>query len=276
MKLDIASLAPDLERRADGIWHGPTQAPVSYPASGNEACLQVEDRSCWFAHRNRCMVSLVRRFAPSDVLLDIGGGNGFVAHGLAQAGIECALLEPGLRGAQAARARGVDPVICARLEDVRWTPGSVASAGMFDVLEHIHDDEAALAHVAALLRPGGHLFVTVPAFGFLHSIDDVSAGQVRRYTTGSLGRVLRGAGCRLVYAGYMFMPLLPPLFVLRTLPSRLGLRKAVDEQQMAAEHEPTGLAALVMERLLELEAQHIEGLGVVPCGTSCVAVAVRD
>ncbi len=92
MPLDLASLAPGLERRDDGLWFARRQASVSYPAHGNAACLAVEDRSFWFRHRNRCIVSLVRRFPPDGPLLDIGGGNGYVAKSLAVAGIPCVLV----------------------------------------------------------------------------------------------------------------------------------------------------------------------------------------
>src|SRR4051794_20651144 len=118
MSFDLASLAPSLERRDDGLWFARMQASVSYPAHGNAACLELEDGSFWFRHRNRCILSLVRGFPPDGPFLDIGGGNGYVAKGLAAAGIPCILVEPGLDGALAARARGIDPVICARLEDV--------------------------------------------------------------------------------------------------------------------------------------------------------------
>ena len=74
--LDLQSLAPGLERREPGIWFARRQGEVSYPPRGNAACLEIEDRSFWFLHRNRCIVSLVRRFAPDGPLLDIGGGNG--------------------------------------------------------------------------------------------------------------------------------------------------------------------------------------------------------
>ena len=59
MTFDLPSLAPGLERRADGIWFARRQAPVSYPEHGNAACLQIEDRSFWFRHRNRCIASVV-------------------------------------------------------------------------------------------------------------------------------------------------------------------------------------------------------------------------
>jgi SAM-dependent methyltransferase len=276
MTLDLASLAPDLECRADGIWFARRQAPVSYPAQGNAACLQVEDRSFWFRHRNRCIASMVRRFAQQGTFLDIGGGNGYVATGLVQAGISCALLEPGIDGALAARARGVDPVICARLEDMGMAPASIAAAGMFDVLEHIENEAGALRQVHSLLRPGGHLFLTVPAYPFLHSADDVAAGHFRRYTLTSLARAVVQTGFRMEHATYMFVPLPPLVFVLRTIPSLLGLRQGVDEQRQAAEHAPKRLAAWLMDRLLDIEARRIEAGRHVPVGTSCLAVAVAE
>ena len=159
MTFDVSVLTAGLERGADDIWFAPRRTPVSYPEHGNAACLQFEDRSFWFRHRNRCVTTLVRRFAPKGVLLDVGGGNGYVAKGLMDAGIECALLEPGLEGVLAARARGVDPVICARLEDldeVGLARGSLGAAGMFDVLEHIEDEADALRRVhRAGKRKGG-------------------------------------------------------------------------------------------------------------------------
>jgi SAM-dependent methyltransferase len=142
----------------------------------------VEDSSFWFRHRNRCIVSLVRRFSPDATFLDIGGGNGFVAGGLIESGIACALIEPGIDGALAAHARGIDPVICARLEAAGLRPASAAAAGMFDLIEHIKDELGALRQVNELLATGGRLFLTVPAYSFLFSADDVTAGHYCRYT----------------------------------------------------------------------------------------------
>jgi SAM-dependent methyltransferase len=276
MTFDVPSLAPDLERRTDGIWFARRQAPVSYPERGNAACLQVEDRSFWFRHRNRCIASVVRRFAPQGALLDIGGGNGYVARGLTEAGIACALLEPGIDGALAARARGVDPVICARLEDAGMAPGSVSAAGMFDVLEHIEDEAGVLQQVHTLLRPGGRLFLTVPAYAFLHSADDVLAGHFRRYTLRSLRRAVRRSGFTPEYDTYLFAPLPPVVLVFRTLPSLLSLRRPADAELQDSDHVRQGVAARTFDRLLDFEARRIEAGGTIPFGTSCLAVCIKE
>ena len=276
MTFDLSSLASGLERRADGIWFANRQAAVSYPEYGNAACLQVEDRSFWFRHRNRCIVSVVRRYGPQGPLLDIGGGNGYVAKGLTDAGIACALVEPGIDGALAARARGVDPVICGRLEDLGVAPGTVAATGMFDVLEHIEDAASALRHVHALLRPGGLLFLTVPAYAFLHSADDVAAGHFRRYTLRSLMRDLVDSGFRPAYGTYLFAPLPPLVFLVRTLPSLMGLRHPPESEAPTSEFVRQGFSAQVMDRLLDAEAKRIEAGNTIPFGTSCLAVCTKD
>jgi SAM-dependent methyltransferase len=219
---------------------------------------------------------LVRRFSPDAPFLDIGGGNGFVARGLIESGITCALIEPGINGALAARARGIDPVICARLEDAGLPPASVAAAGMFDVLEHIEDELAALRQVNELLVTGGRLFLTVPAYAFLFSADDAAAGHYRRYTISSLACALARSGFRVEFASYMFAPLPPVIFAVRTLPSRLGLRQGVDPERDTSEHAPHGGAANVMDRLLAAEHRRIEAGRTIPFGGSCLCVAVKD
>jgi len=74
-----------------------------------------------------------------------------------------------------------------------------------EVLEHIPADEAAIAELARVLRPGGTMAVTVPAW-FAERIcwalsDDyhapaVEGGHVRIYTESGLRRKLRAAGLR--------------------------------------------------------------------------------
>jgi SAM-dependent methyltransferase len=272
---DFATAGSGLEWREPGIWFGRNQAKVSYPEQGNAASFVLEDRSFWFRHRNRCIIETVRRFAQYDVLLDIGGGNGYVAKGLVGAGVRCMLLEPGIDGALAAHARGIDPVICARLEDAGFAADSIAAAGMFDVLEHIEDDAAALRQVHCLLRPGGQLFLTVPAYPALFSEDDRLAGHFRRYTLASLTRVLAGSGFEIRFASYMFAPLPPLVFLLRTMPTRLGLRRGADPERDAADHAPSGLAAHVMGRLLDMEWRWLAAGRRVPLGGSCLCVARR-
>jgi len=268
-------LAPGLLNREPGIWFAPRQRDISYPAHGNAACLDVEDGSFWFQHRNRCIASVVQRFAPRGVFLDVGGGNGFVASALLRAGIQCVLLEPGLEGARAALARGVEPVICATLEEAGLLPGSVAAVGMFDVLEHIEDDVGALQQVHRLLEPGGRVFLTVPAYQLLYSADDDAAGHFRRYTRSGLRRVLQSAGFQIEFASYIFAPLPPLILLMRTVPSRLGMRSQPKTGLDTTAHAPRGMVARLLDRLLAAERARLAGGRTLPLGGSVLCAATR-
>jgi SAM-dependent methyltransferase len=63
-----------------------------------------------------------------------------------------------------------------------------------DVLEHISEDDVALAEWARLLNPGGHILLTVPAYQWLWSGHDVSLGHFRRYSAKPLQKLVRAAG----------------------------------------------------------------------------------
>ena len=65
---------------------------------------------------------------------------------------------------------------------------------LLDVIEHIDDDAAFLTAALRHLRPGGLVVVNVPASMLFFSDYDRVAGHVRRYTTGSLGKLLRRCG----------------------------------------------------------------------------------
>jgi SAM-dependent methyltransferase len=86
------------------------------------------------------------------------------------------------------------------VEILDGTVNEVASAGPFDtallinVLEHIDDDNAALADLYRLLQPGGNLILWVPAFPALYSEFDRKIGHFRRYRSKDLFRQLSNVG----------------------------------------------------------------------------------
>jgi hypothetical protein len=103
----------------------------------------IEERSALIAHLRQAGILAIFHYVP----LHSSPFARSVAKGLTEAGVRCALIEPGIDGALAAHSRGIDPVICARLEDLDLPPASTAAAGMFDVLEHLKDERAALRQV---------------------------------------------------------------------------------------------------------------------------------
>ena len=265
----------DILQFRDGLWQPQAVSAVSYPEEGNKVYFQVEDSSYWFAHRNACILSVVQQFPPAGTFYDIGGGNGFVAMGLQNAGLDVALVEPG-SGARNAVKRGVKNVIQATLGDAGLQPQSLMAAGAFDVVEHIEDEHGFLCTLANLLKPGGRFYCTVPAMEMLWSDDDVNAGHFRRYNRSTLSRALRAAGFEVEFISYFFTWLVVPLFLLRSLPWRLGGRRAKPENAFEVTRGmhtlPRSLRAVV-GRIHAWELGRISKARPLPLGSSLICCA---
>jgi len=267
-------VAANLQLDEQGIWTAKTRASVSYPSDGNETCFSVEDSSFWFRHRNACIVRVVRAFPPAGPIFDIGGGNGFVAQGLSAAGWNTILVEPGAVGARNAKRRGLAHVVCSTLEDAEFRPHSLPAVGMFDVLEHLEDDTKALRELANLMIEGGRLYITVPAYRWLWSRDDESAGHFRRYTAGLLSTRLRESGFEVEFSSYIFAFLPPAILVQRTLPSMLGFERFFRGKDTVREHSaPSGPLQRLFSQVLSSELSVLEKRRSLPFGGSCLVVA---
>jgi hypothetical protein len=139
-----------------------------------------------------------------------------------------------------------------------------------DVIEHL-DDDAALAEYHRVLRRGGLVLLTVPAYQWLWSEHDDWAAHRRRYTRPRLVAAVERAGFRPLRTTYFNSFLLPPAAVLRRTPARRLVTVQQDElgaASPAVDRVMTGLAAV--------ERRWARGRRTVPFGLSIVTLARRD
>jgi hypothetical protein len=274
-------LIPELSKgllNKEGIWYPLGKEKISYPDSGNADCLQIEDSSFWFKHRNNCIAALVKRFAAKRVFWDIGGGNGFVAKGLQSSGISTILIEPGELGAQNAAKRGVKNVICATFESAGLNDNVIKSAGLFDVLEHIEDDLKFLKSLNQTMAKDGFLFITVPAYQTLWSKDDDYAGHFRRYTNSELKKKLKNSGFKPVFSTYIFSVLIFPILIFRTIGQKLdnsAEKKVGSIDKATKDHTKEGLLSILLQPFWKFELFLTKKLLKIPFGGSCLIVAKK-
>jgi cyclopropane fatty-acyl-phospholipid synthase-like methyltransferase len=84
---------------------------------------------------------------------------------------------------------------------------------LFDVLEHIADEDRFLAALIFHLAPGGKLVVNVPAGQWAHSAYDQAAGHVRRYSITTLRESARRNQFEVTDWTYWGLPLVPSLML---------------------------------------------------------------
>lgn len=148
------------------------------------------------------MTDSYRRFVPGARVLEVGAGIGTFSRGMLEAGAASMLLiepEPSCH-AELVRRLGDDPRVTTSTDHLPGAPSLQGADGTFDlvvcqnVLEHIADDEGALAEMARVLKPGGHLALLVPSRPKLFGALDDAYGHWRRYTAEDLGAIVAGAG----------------------------------------------------------------------------------
>lgn len=273
----MKKIAHNIKKAENGIYYSESESSVSYPEEGNDNCLQIEEDSFWFKHRNNIISNSVRKHSPNKTFFDIGGGNGFVAKRLQKDGVNTILVEPGKRGAINANKKGVKNVICSTLQDAKFEHKSIDSVGLFDVLEHIEDDYSFLNNINKYLRDDGCIYITVPAFNFLWSNEDDYAGHFKRYSTSELNLLLKKCGFSIIQSTYIFSILPIPVFLFRSLPSKLGFnKKSNDLEKHKNEHQQKkGILNNIMQNIWNWELSRINSNKKIPVGGSCFVVGKK-
>ncbi len=140
------------------------------------------------------ILSLLRRAVASSDVLDFGAGHGDYALQMRNLGFHVDVFEPDPESQKVLDARCLH-----RVDD----PGKSRYGAIYslNVFEHIPDDKAALSRCFEALKPGGHLFVYVPAHEEIWTALDNAVGHQRRYTQDTLRRLLTDGGFRVVSSG---------------------------------------------------------------------------
>lgn len=176
--------------------------------------IEIDPAHFWFRGRRKLVDRLIGAFdrsGPRAVreVLDLGPGSGSLSRSLAADGFKVTALDflpEGLRSIK--RSNPGILAVQSSAERLALRSSSLDAALALDVLEHL-DDAAALGELRRVLRPGGWLVITVPAFPFLWSHRDEAAGHRRRYTRGVLAERLAAAGFAIERAGYYQFFLFP-------------------------------------------------------------------
>ncbi len=177
--------------------------------------VELEDSHFWFIGRRAIFMAVLtaRLGARRDLdIYDVGCGAGGFLGPLSAFGTVTGFDDsPEL--VDHCHARGFPATVRAGALELPVPDASADLVTYFDVIEHIPDDVAALTEAARVLRPGGMVFLSTPAYQVLYANNDRVAHHQRRYTAGLLDRRIREGGLiprRISYFNTLLFPLIAP------------------------------------------------------------------
>jgi SAM-dependent methyltransferase len=182
----------------------------------------IEQPEYWWyrARADLLQAALAEFLADPELVLDVGSADGpSVAwmrgdHRRVTVDVDPRGLQPG---------EGV----CASALSLPFDDSVFDVVGAFDVIEHCDPEATVLEELARVLRPGGRLLASVPAYSWAWTDHDVRAGHHRRYTEGRIVAGLEAAGFRVRRSTYGFAAVFP-MFVAERAVRRLRRSRPAD------------------------------------------------
>lgn len=135
-----------------------------------------------------------------------------------------------------------------------------------DVLEHIPDHEKAYAEIVRILKPGGQVVVTVPAFRWLWSATDEEDGHVRRYSKKELKKLLTVHEMKVMKMSFYNFFLFPFIVLMR----RAKKTSLASDLQL-----PTRFINTMLTIILQSEKYFLRWINF-PFGASLIAICAKE
>lgn len=216
----------------------------------------------WYAARNDLLrAGLGDWLGAPDRVLDVGSADGPSARWLPDCGKVA--IDIDARGLVAGRD------VQASALALPFPQETFDLVAAFDVIEHCEPEADIVAELARVLRPGGRLLLSVPAYPWAWTDHDVRAGHYRRYTRRELVSAVERENLEIGRVTHAFAAVFPMFVGERAL---RRLRRP--NPSSGALPQPTPFVDRQLRSLCRLEARLLERHDL-PFGSSILVAAVK-
>jgi SAM-dependent methyltransferase len=239
---------------------------MTTPGRGGSASIRTPDYWWYVARADLLETALRSHVEGAGLTLDLGSADGPSASWLRDAVQRTVSLDVDPRGL------GSDGV-CGSALALPFADGTFEVVSAFDVIEHCEPEATALSEVRRVLRPGGKLVMSVPAYTWAWSDFDVANGHHRRYTRARAVAAVEAAGFTVQRATHGFATVFPMFAAERAARKLRGRRAdgAVDIVEVPSVPKPVNNALLALARLDRVVLARRD----LPFGSSVFVAATR-
>ena len=245
-------------------------------AEDYELLYGLEESYWWFVGMRAIADAVITQRRNGERLrtLDAGCGTGFnLTYYESGGNHDLYGLDIAAEAVDGVRKRGFQKLAQASVTDIPFQSGAFDLVFSFDVVCQVPVDaiEQAIREMHRVLKPGGFLFIRVPALEWLRSSHDEELHTFHRFTREELARHLEDAGFQVGWSSYA-NTLLFPVAVLRRLLKHIGIGRGTDVRPL-----PAGLAWLdsIFRTLLLQEAKIFKSGKRLPIGLSVICYAMK-
>ena len=259
---DILLFAPELLQEIDGY------KPTVY---GDQSSADVE-RNFWYLTRNRLIVWAIRNYFPTaENFFELGCGTGYVLSNIKKYFPKFTIYGSDVLYEGLHKVTSLMREVEFFQMDAKKIPfeNEFHLIGAFDVLEHVHEDEAVLLSMHRAVKPGGGIILTVPQHTFLWSSADEYACHVRRYTLNELRNKVMAAGFKIIRITSFVSLLLPVMVIVRMRIARKFNYKPSDEYRI------NPLLNSIFTKIMDFERLLIRIGCFFPVGGSLLLLAIK-
>jgi SAM-dependent methyltransferase len=214
----------DAPRRSNGTAGEPfiSCVPDDYTVNWSEGLEEMHEES---SHTHfievwtrRAMLARLGALPAAPAVIDVGCSTGYLLADLRARFPDATLIGVDLVASGLRKAHTYVPDALLLQADACALPledACVDGAVSANLLEHIPDDERALAEICRILRPGARAVIVVPVGPGSYDCYDRLLGHERRYARGELARKARNAGMRVLQDIHLGAPLYPAFWTVK-------------------------------------------------------------
>lgn len=236
---------------------------------------RVESYHWWFTGKKRIVVSLIERLTYQNKdtirLADFGCGCGLMLGELKRFG-EVTGIDMHPLAIKYCHRSFDGQLVQADLSESLHMDNVFDIGVALDIIEHIRDDNLAIKNIWKSLKPGGYLVLTVPAFQWLWSQNDINNMHYRRYNRKQLSSLLHENGFTISYLGYYNFFLFLPAAIIRVINKFIKF----DNNNSVEMSIKDGVVNRILREIFAYERVAICNHKHFPFGLSLIAVAKKD